>query len=49
MPVSIDELEPRQTHLGDWQGLTHHEVDAIARRAAGLARHDCCWAASPER
>ena len=29
----------RETHLGDWQGLTHSEVDAdVAGGAAGLAR-----------
>ena len=28
-PVSID-TRLRETHLGDWQGMTHLEVDAVA-------------------
>jgi probable phosphoglycerate mutase len=45
LPVQVD-TRLRETHLGDWQGLSHHEVDAIApgvRRAwrddATLAPH----------
>ena len=29
MPVTVDE-RLRETHLGDWQGMTHHEVDDTA-------------------
>lgn len=29
LPVAIDK-RLRETHLGDWQGLSHHDVDAIA-------------------
>ena len=38
-PVEID-TRLRETHLGDWQGLTHHEVDDVApgaRLALGIA------------
>lgn len=41
--VSVDE-RLRETHLGEWQGLTHDEVDA---RDAGIRahwRHNAGWA-----
>lgn len=45
LPVRKDE-RLRETHLGDWQGLTHHQVDASApgkrqqwREDATLAPH----------
>lgn len=34
----------RETHLGDWQGLTHLEVDAIAPGARLAWRDDARWA-----
>ena len=34
----------RETHLGDWQGLTHHEVDALAPGARAAWRDDARWA-----
>ncbi|MGV0626684.1 glucosyl-3-phosphoglycerate phosphatase [Mycolicibacter minnesotensis] len=34
----------RETHLGDWQGLTHHEVDAAAPGARLAWRDDARWA-----
>ena len=38
LPVEVD-TRLRETHLGDWQGLDHVEVDATgAGRAAGVAR-----------
>ena len=43
MSVSIDE-RLRETHLGDWQGLTHHEVDALAPGARLAWRDDARWA-----
>ncbi len=33
LPVQVDE-RLRETHLGDWQGMTHAEIDA-SRRAPG--------------
>lgn len=42
-PVSID-ARLRETHLGDWQGLTHHEVDAAAPGARLAWRDDARWA-----
>jgi broad specificity phosphatase PhoE len=41
--VSVDE-RLRETHLGDWQGLTHHEVDAIAPGARAEWRDDATLA-----
>nr|WP_305095291.1 histidine phosphatase family protein [Prescottella sp. R16] len=43
MPVDTD---PRlqETHLGDWQGLTHTEVDEIAPGARDQWRTDASWA-----
>ena len=34
----------RETHLGDWQGMTHHEVDAHAPGARLAWRDDATWA-----
>jgi broad specificity phosphatase PhoE len=34
----------RETHLGDWQGLTHLEVDAAAPGARLAWRDDARWA-----
>ncbi|MFT4200108.1 histidine phosphatase family protein [Gordonia sp. (in: high G+C Gram-positive bacteria)] len=34
----------RETNLGDWQGLTHAEVDAIAPGARRVWRDDARWA-----
>lgn len=34
----------RETHLGDWQGLTHHQVDAVAPGARLAWREDASWA-----
>ena len=34
----------RETHLGDWQGLTHEEVDAAAPGARLAWRDDARWA-----
>ncbi|MDZ4232957.1 MAG: histidine phosphatase family protein [Dietzia sp.] len=42
-PVSID-TRLRETHLGDWQGMTHLEVDAIAPGARLAWRDDARWA-----
>lgn len=43
VPVDVD-TRLRETHLGDWQGLTHHEVDAIAPGARVAWRDDARWA-----
>jgi glucosyl-3-phosphoglycerate phosphatase len=34
----------RETHLGDWQGMTHNEIDAIAPGARLAWREDATWA-----
>jgi glucosyl-3-phosphoglycerate phosphatase len=34
----------RETHLGDWQGMTHAEIDAIAPGARMAWRDDATWA-----
>jgi glucosyl-3-phosphoglycerate phosphatase len=34
----------RETHLGDWQGMTHTEIDAIAPGARLAWRDDATWA-----
>jgi probable phosphoglycerate mutase len=34
----------RETHLGDWQGMTHSEVDAAAPGARIAWRNDATWA-----
>ncbi|MGB8402865.1 MAG: glucosyl-3-phosphoglycerate phosphatase, partial [Mycobacterium sp.] len=43
MPVSVD-ARLRETHLGDWQGLTHQEVDELAPGARLAWRDDARWA-----
>jgi glucosyl-3-phosphoglycerate phosphatase len=43
MRVRVDE-RLRETHLGDWQGLTHTEVDAQAPGARLMWRDDATWA-----
>ncbi len=42
-PVLAD-TRLRETHLGDWQGLTHLEVDAVAPGARLAWRDDARWA-----
>ncbi len=41
--VSVDQ-RLRETHLGDWQGLTHVDVDNIAPGARLAWRDDARWA-----
>lgn len=41
--VRVDE-RLRETHLGDWQGLTHTEVDVQAPGARLVWRDDATWA-----
>lgn len=43
MPVLVDD-RLRETHLGDWQGKTHVEVDDIAPGARLAWREDARWA-----
>ncbi len=43
LQVRID-TRLRETHLGDWQGLTHAEVDAAAPGARLAWRDDATWA-----
>ncbi|WP_197374886.1 glucosyl-3-phosphoglycerate phosphatase [Mycolicibacterium baixiangningiae] len=43
LPVSVDP-RLRETHLGDWQGMTHLEVDAAAPGARLAWRDDARWA-----
>ncbi|OBG86131.1 histidine phosphatase [Mycobacterium sp. E802] len=43
IPVQVDK-RLRETHLGDWQGLTHQEVDATAPGARLAWRDDARWA-----
>jgi len=43
LPVAID-TRLRETHLGEWQGLTHTEVDAVAPGARSAWRADATWA-----
>lgn len=43
LPVRID-TRLRETHLGDWQGMTHDEVDAAAPGARLAWRDDATWA-----
>jgi broad specificity phosphatase PhoE len=43
LPVRVDP-RLRETHLGDWQGLTHLEVDAAAPGARLAWRDDARWA-----
>ncbi|WP_111509448.1 glucosyl-3-phosphoglycerate phosphatase [Mycobacterium kyogaense] len=41
--VSVD-ARLRETHLGDWQGMTHLEVDEVAPGARLAWRDDARWA-----
>ena len=43
LPVVVD-TRLRETHLGDWQGMTHLEVDAAAPGARLAWRNDATWA-----
>jgi broad specificity phosphatase PhoE len=43
LPVRID-TRLRETHLGDWQGMTHGEVDTAAPGARLAWRDDATWA-----
>ncbi|MGH3563243.1 MAG: glucosyl-3-phosphoglycerate phosphatase, partial [Mycobacterium sp.] len=43
LPVRVD-TRLRETHLGDWQGLTHDQVDAAAPGARLAWREDATWA-----
>jgi probable phosphoglycerate mutase len=43
LPMRAD-TRLRETHLGDWQGLTHTEVDAAAPGARFAWRDDATWA-----
>ena len=43
VPVRPD-TRLRETHLGDWQGMTHTEVDAAAPGARRVWRDDAMWA-----
>lgn len=42
-PLVVDE-RLRETHLGNWQGMTHGEVDAAAPGARVEWRNDATWA-----
>lgn len=42
-PLVVDE-RLRETHLGDWQGMTHVEVDDVAPGARIAWRNDATWA-----
>jgi glucosyl-3-phosphoglycerate phosphatase len=42
-PLVVDE-RLRETHLGDWQGMTHAEVDAATPGARVAWRNDATWA-----
>lgn len=43
LPVAVD-TRLRETNLGDWQGMTHLEVDAVAPGARLAWRDDARWA-----
>lgn len=43
MPVTVD-VRLRETHLGEWQGLTHTDVDAAAPGARLAWRENSRWA-----
>lgn len=43
LPVQVD-TRLRETHLGDWQGLTHDQVDAAAPGARAAWRDNARWA-----
>lgn len=42
LPITTDQ-RLRETHLGDWQGLTHHEVDDAMPGARRDWRDDSTW------
>jgi glucosyl-3-phosphoglycerate phosphatase len=42
LPVQVDS-RLRETHLGDWQGMTHAQVDAAAPGARQAWREDASW------
>jgi broad specificity phosphatase PhoE len=42
-PLVVD-ARLRETHLGDWQAMTHSEVDAAAPGARVTWRNDATWA-----
>src|SRR5581483_3459959 len=42
-PMVVDR-RMRETHLGDWQGMTHTEVHAAAPGARIASRNDATWA-----
>ncbi len=42
-PLIVD-ARLRETHLGDWQAMTHSEVDAAAPGARVTWRNDATWA-----
>ncbi len=43
LPVQVDD-RLRETHLGDWQGMTHAQIDAVAPGARLAWREDATWA-----
>ncbi|KQB86925.1 histidine phosphatase family protein [Corynebacterium lowii] len=43
LEVSTD-VRLRETHLGQWQGKTHQEVDGELPGARAIWRHDASWA-----
>src|ERR1700690_731125 len=43
LQVHVDQ-RLRETHLGDWQGMTHAEIDAVAPGARLAWREDATWA-----
>lgn len=43
LPVRVDN-RLRETHLGDWQGMTHAQIDAAAPGARLAWREDANWA-----
>lgn len=43
LPVRVDQ-RLRETHLGDWEGLTHTQIDAEAPGARLAWREDATWA-----
>jgi glucosyl-3-phosphoglycerate phosphatase len=43
LPVRVDD-RLRETHLGDWQGMTHAQIDATAPGTRQAWRADASWA-----
>jgi glucosyl-3-phosphoglycerate phosphatase len=43
LSVRVDD-RLRETHLGDWQGMTHSQIDAAAPGARQAWREDASWA-----